>query len=149
MMQFKVGDYVVHFSYGPGQVVNLEKKQLFGGEARLYYEIMTPKNAVWVPVETDAKATLRSVTSKSDLSTYRQILKSKPATLNKEHRVRHLELTDRLKYGSFQVLCEVVRDLAWLEQTFERCGRCVVAASPRQCVPRVGYHSQHHFCRSK
>ncbi|MBI4632164.1 MAG: hypothetical protein HZC38_11420 [Chloroflexi bacterium] len=111
MMQFKVGDYVVHFSYGPGQIVNLEKKQLFGGEARLYYEIMTPKNAVWVPVEPGAKSTLRSVTSKSDLSTYRQILKSKPTTLSKEHRVRHLELTDRLKNGSFQILCEVVRDL--------------------------------------
>ena len=111
MTQFKVGDYVVHFSYGPGQIVNLEKKQLFGGEARLYYELMTPKNAVWVPVEAASKPTLRSLTSKSELNAYRQILKSKPATLNKEHRVRHLELTDRLKNGSFQVLCEVVRDL--------------------------------------
>jgi CarD family transcriptional regulator len=111
-MRFKVGDLVVHLAHGMGHVVSLEKKQLFGGEARLYYEVATQRNTVvWVPVETDIAATLRSVTTKSDLGLYQQVLIRKPETLNKDHRLRQIELIERLKHGSFQTICETVRDL--------------------------------------
>jgi RNA polymerase-interacting CarD/CdnL/TRCF family regulator len=34
--------------------------------------------------------------------------------LEKDYRQRHLDLVSRLKLGSFQIICEVVRDLtAW------------------------------------
>lgn len=110
-MRFKVGDLVVHLACGVGHVANLEKKQLFGGEARLYYEVATQKGTVWVPVDTDAEATLRLLTSKSDLSLSQQILTRKPVALNKDHRSRQIELNERLKHGSFQAVCELVRDL--------------------------------------
>jgi len=54
------------------------------------------------------------VTVKSELEQYRNLLKSPPVPLHKNHHRRHLELVSRLKQGSFQVVCEVVRDLtAW------------------------------------
>jgi RNA polymerase-interacting CarD/CdnL/TRCF family regulator len=110
-MRFKIGDYVVHLAHGLGQIVNLEKKHLSGGEARLYYEVVTQKSTVWVPVQTESEGTLRSLTAKSELAHYQQILKRKPEALNADRRLRLAELNERLKQGSFQALCEVVRDL--------------------------------------
>ena len=82
--------------------------------ARLYYQITLPTSTVWIPVEAQATIGLRSVTARSDLDQYRDLLKSHPVPLHKDHRRRNLELVSRLNQGSFQVVCEVVRDLtAW------------------------------------
>jgi RNA polymerase-interacting CarD/CdnL/TRCF family regulator len=65
-------------------------------------------------VEAQEASGLRLVTAKSELDQYRDLLKSPPVPLEKKHQQRHLELNSRLKQNSFQVLCEVVRDLtAW------------------------------------
>jgi len=112
-MQFKVGDVVVHPAYGIGHIVKIEEK-LFSkkGTARLYYQITMPnRNTIWTPVEVQEANGLRLVTAKSDLDRYRNLLKSRPVPLEKNHQQQHLELVSRLKQGSFQVTCEVVRDL--------------------------------------
>jgi RNA polymerase-interacting CarD/CdnL/TRCF family regulator len=57
---------------------------------------------------------LRLVTPKGDLDYHRDLLKSRPVPLHKDNKQRHLELVNRLNQGSFQAMCEVVRDLtAW------------------------------------
>ena len=113
-MQFKVGDLVVHPVYGIGQVVKVEEKRFSEAGTCLYYQVTLPKRSVWIPVEAQVTFGLRLVTTKSDLDQYRTLLKSRPIPLDKNHRRRHLELASRLKKGSFQVVCEVVRDLtAW------------------------------------
>lgn len=114
MQQFKIGDQVVHASYGLGRVATLQTKQLLAGEAKLYYEVVTAKNTVWVPVESANPATLRSITGKADLAHFSQVLKSKPNSLNEDRRMRQIDLNERLKPGSFGVMCEVVRDLTAL-----------------------------------
>ena len=110
-MQFNVGDVVVHPAHGVGRIVKLEEKRLFGAEARLYYELSTAKSTVWVPVEGNLTAALRPVTSKNALAHYRNLLKSRSAALDKDHRQRNFELNARLKDGSFQAVCGVIRDL--------------------------------------
>lgn len=73
-----------------------------------------PRSTVWTPVEAQATSGLRLVTPKSDLDHYRDLLESRPVPLHKNYKQRHLELVSRLNQGSFQVVCEVVRDLtAW------------------------------------
>jgi len=73
-----------------------------------------PKSTVWIPVEAQAAIGLRLVTAKSDLDYYRDLLKGRPVPLQEDCKQRHLELASRLNQGSFQVMCEVVRDLtAW------------------------------------
>jgi RNA polymerase-interacting CarD/CdnL/TRCF family regulator len=54
---------------------------------------------------------LRLVTPKTEFTHYRDLLKSAPVTLNTNHRQRQLELVNRLREGSFQAVCEVMRDL--------------------------------------
>ena len=113
-MILKVGDTVVHPIYGVGQIVRLEKRQFTGTGGRQYFEISTEKTTVWVPVETCEALGLRRLTAKSDLATYRSVLKSRPISLDKDHSKRRRELTECLKQGSFQALCEMVRDLTAL-----------------------------------
>jgi RNA polymerase-interacting CarD/CdnL/TRCF family regulator len=72
---------------------------------------MPDRNTMWTPVEAQVANGLRLVTAKSDLDQYRDLLKSPPVSLNNDHPQRYLELVSRLKQGSFQVTCEVVRDL--------------------------------------
>lgn len=112
-MQFHSGDYIVHPVYGVGHIVAVEEKQFSEKGARWYYKVALTRRTVWIPVETAATG-LRPVTARNDLERYRNLLKSPPVPLTKNHHRRHREIVGRLKQGSFQVVCEVVRDLtAW------------------------------------
>jgi RNA polymerase-interacting CarD/CdnL/TRCF family regulator len=109
--QFKVGDLIVHPYYGVGQVVEIAQNQFSKQELCLYYKITLPKRVLWIPVEAHKGPGLRLVTAKGELDQYRNLLRSPALALPKNYHQRHLELDKRLKESSFQVLCEVVRDL--------------------------------------
>lgn len=113
-MQFKVGDHVIHLNHGIGQIVAIEEKQFGGAEARLFYSIVIERSTVWVPVTAEAAPLLRRLVSKKALADYRNLLRSRPVPLNPDKRQRVVELTNRLRLGSFEVQCEVIRDLTAL-----------------------------------
>lgn len=110
-MSFQVDDRVVHPSYGFGRIIGLVTKRFFETGTHLYYEIAIQQGTVWTRIGSDAANELRLLTSKDELEYYRQVLRSRPEPLNPDARQRRLEILDRLKSGSFQVMCEVVRDL--------------------------------------
>ncbi len=113
-MGFISGDDVVHPDYGVGSIVRLEERQLAEVETRQYYVLAFGKTTVWMPVQAGASSPLRRVTAPRDLDQYRKLLKSRPAALNRDFRKRRLDLSEQLAHGSFQVVCEVVRDLTAL-----------------------------------
>ena len=113
-MSFQVGDCVVHPAHGVGHVVKMEKKKFFGNKERLYYEVNTDKCTVWVPVEDYEELGLRPLTPKTNLANYRDVLTAPPNELDPDYRTRHAAVVGQLKEGSFQDLCEVVRDLTAL-----------------------------------
>ena len=110
-MAYQVDDRVVHASHGVGRITRVVTRQFPDLEAREYYEIAIERNTVWVPVDSTVPQELRLLTPKAELARYRAILLEKPAVLTPDHRQRRLELINRLKLGSFQELCEAVRDL--------------------------------------
>ncbi|HLF27789.1 MAG TPA: CarD family transcriptional regulator [Anaerolineae bacterium] len=110
-MQFKAGDCVVHPAHGVGHVRRLEERRLAEDEPRLYYVIVADKATLWVPVDPQQATQLRELTPRRDLEHYRDLLKSSPVSLQKDHYKRRLEIAERLKQGSFEALCAVVRDL--------------------------------------
>jgi RNA polymerase-interacting CarD/CdnL/TRCF family regulator len=112
LLKLKIGDHVVHTAFGTGNVVEIEEKQFSNSEvAHLYYKVTRLKHTIWIRVEGQKTTRLRLVTSGSSLNHYRDVLKSQPATLNANSKQRQLELNSRLKEGTFQSLCEVLRDL--------------------------------------
>ncbi len=112
-MTFKVDDWVVHPRHGVGQVVNIEVHQFDTRPSQPYYQIAIPKGTMWVRVDKSTSG-LRKVTPRGDLARCREVLKSRPAALAADHRERQAELADRLRLGSLQARCELVRDLSAL-----------------------------------
>ena len=113
-MEFQSGDNAVHPSYGVGNIMRLEERQLGGAQMQPYYVLAIGPATVWVPLQADGSTTLRAVTAKQDLEHYRLVLKGRPAALERDHHKRRVEINERLKPGSFQSMCEVVRDLTAL-----------------------------------
>lgn len=111
-MQFEAGDYAVHPTHGVGHIERLEERQFAETDTCLYYVLSIEKGTVWVPVQADGTTALRPVTSKQQLSQYRGLLKGQPTELDRDRNKRRLAILERLKLGSFGVLCEVVRDLS-------------------------------------
>ncbi|NTU62122.1 MAG: hypothetical protein HGB05_01660 [Chloroflexi bacterium] len=111
-MPFKAGDSIVHPTHGVGNIMRLEEKSLIEDQPRWYYVVAVDKSTLWVPVDENNVAGLRAVTSKKDLDRYRAVLKSQPSVLERDHNKRRTLIHERVKHGSFQNLCEVVRDLS-------------------------------------
>jgi CarD family transcriptional regulator len=111
LMPFKIGDQVVHPAFGIGHIVELEEKQFHQEGLHLYYKIARHQQSMWVRVEAQESSGLRRVTPKSELVHYREVLKSPPVPLNVNQQQRQSDLVNRLKQGSFEGVCEVMRDL--------------------------------------
>lgn len=110
-MQFEVGDTVFHPVHGVGHITAISENRFVGNQNRQYYEVATEKSTIWVPIEASATIGLRRVTVKRDLARYRSVLKSHPTWLDDDHGKRRLYIANRLKEGSLDVACQVVRDL--------------------------------------
>ena len=113
-MEFRSGDDVVHPSYGVGSILRLEERQLAEANTRLYYVVAFGKTTVWLPVNTTGVSALRLVTAPRDLDHYRTLLKSRPVELDRDYKKRRLDINEQLAHGSFQIVCEIVRDLTAL-----------------------------------
>lgn len=113
-MELRVGDSVVHPTYGVGHVVHVENKKLTEAQPRLYYQVVMDSATVWIPAESFEKIGMRQLPPRRDLANYRALLKTLPASFDANHSKRRMELAERLKIGSFQSLCELVRDLTAL-----------------------------------
>ena len=109
-MQIKVDDWVVHPQHGLGRVVKLAERDFGSGTKKEYYEISIPTGTMWVPVEGKLSG-LRKVTVKSRLARYRGLLSARPKPLDADYRQRTAALLERLKKGSFDARCELLRDL--------------------------------------
>jgi RNA polymerase-interacting CarD/CdnL/TRCF family regulator len=113
-MEFRSGDHIVHSDYGVGSIVRLENRQIAESQTRQYYVLVFGRTTVWSPVQASGAAQLRPVTDAEDLDHYRALLKGRPAPLDRDYKKRRLDINEQLAHGSFQVVCEIVRDLTAL-----------------------------------
>jgi len=111
---FQVNDSVVYTACGIGRVAALVTKRFQDAQDRLYYEVVIERSTIWVSVDSGPTSGLRLLTLKADLARYREVLLSQPGKLIPDARQRRTEVSGRLKGGSFQSICEVVRDLTAL-----------------------------------
>ena len=113
---FKVGDTLVHPSYGAGIVTNIRDLQYLGNERKRYYSIqllVEPETLVMVPLRNEDKVGLRPTLPQSRLSRVWQILRSQPRKLPSDHNERYAMLKEEIQTGSAFRIAEVLRDLTW------------------------------------
>ncbi len=113
-MEYRPGNEVVHPNYGVGSIVRLEERQLAEPGRRLYYVLAFGKTTVWMPVSAADSSALRLVTAARDLDQYRAVLQSRPVDLDRDYKKRRLDINTQLMRGTFQIICEIVRDLSAL-----------------------------------
>jgi RNA polymerase-interacting CarD/CdnL/TRCF family regulator len=113
-MNFNQGDQVVHQDFGVGIVVSIEGMSFDGNQVRLFYRVEFLKTTIWLSVGSQSSRGLRRITPKNKLYRFRALLKSSPVVLDADFRTRQRALENQIDKGTFQSLCEVVRDInAW------------------------------------
>ena len=111
-MMFHVGEKVVHWVHGPGEILQLDEKILSGRKA-LYYVVRAGDLTVYVPVEQGEQNSLRTPTPARNFKKLFAIIKSPGEELSGDRLQRKLDLTERMRDGSLASVCRVIRDLTW------------------------------------
>jgi len=110
MSIFHVGDFVVHQSHGPGEVIEVDVKTL-NGHAENYYVVKIKDMTLWVPVESHTASTLRRPTPAADFTRLFEILHGPGDPLPTDRLERKTYLSQRLRDGTLDSICYVIRDL--------------------------------------
>jgi len=107
---FKIGDPVMHWTYGFGRIVKLEEREL-SGKATLYYAVKSRDLTVWVPADDNLDSRLRTPTSAAGFEKLFEILTGSEEPLSEDRHERKTFLVEQLKDGRAESLCRVIRDL--------------------------------------
>lgn len=110
-MNFQQGDTVMHWTYGLGEIVRLEERDLFGSKT-LYYAVQIRDLTVWVPADNKLGSRLRSPKSKSGLKQLLSILSSPGESLPEDRQERRTRLLELLRDGHTASLCHIIRGLS-------------------------------------
>jgi RNA polymerase-interacting CarD/CdnL/TRCF family regulator len=111
-MAFQVGDQVIHWAYGLGEIIKLDEKELFGCTSR-YYVVKIRDMTIWVPINEKGERCLRSLTPAEEFEKLFGILSSPGEPLSVDRLERKNQLMEQLKDGTLESVCRVVRDLAF------------------------------------
>ncbi|MBN1537504.1 MAG: hypothetical protein JW908_12275 [Anaerolineales bacterium] len=110
-MEYEVGDKVVHWAYGVGEVVKIDKKML-DGQYELYYKIQVRDLTIWVPVDDASKTSLRLPTQAKDFEKLFRILQGSGVELSTDRLERKTYFSEALRSGNLEAVCKVIRDLS-------------------------------------
>jgi RNA polymerase-interacting CarD/CdnL/TRCF family regulator len=109
-MNFREGDPVMHWTYGFGEVLRLEEREI-SGQTTLYYAVQVRDMTVWVPADDNLKSRLRPPTPQARFKRLLAILSGPAEPLPEDRQERKLRLLELLNDGSTESLCQVIRDL--------------------------------------
>jgi len=110
--EFKIGDRVVYPSHGVGEIIDIESQTIADMKLEVYV-ISFPhdKMTLRVPVTRAAASGLRTLSTKSDVTSVYDILNGKPKRGNKMWSRRAQEYEGKINSGEIEAIAEVVRDL--------------------------------------
>lgn len=109
-MNFQRGDTVMHWTYGLGQIIQLEERDLSGVKT-LYYAVQIRDMTVWVPSDGELEHRLRRPISESGFNELFAILSNPGEPLPDDRQQRRTRLLELLKDGCAQSLCRIISDL--------------------------------------
>src|SRR5512143_1531454 len=114
-MGFQVGDTVVHWTYGLGEITGQEERALMG-ESQLYFVVRVQDMNVWVPADQQLASRLRRPTTAKEFKKLFAILRGPTGALSEDRRERKSQLRAKIAGGAAEAICQVIRDLTTLQQ---------------------------------
>ncbi len=115
-MSFNEGDPVMHWTYGFGQIIHLEERDISGAKT-LYYAVQVRDLTVWVPADNKLKSRLRSPTSEAKFKQMLNILSDPGESLPDDRHERKTRLLELIKDGRTESLCHTIRALSTYQKT--------------------------------
>ncbi len=110
MLDYQVGDKVVHPNYGLGEIITMDEKFIHGRQM-LCYVLLAGNVTIWVMADEPGKSGLRLPTPGRDFEKLFKILSSPAELLPTNQYERKTEITERMKEGDLASICTVIRDL--------------------------------------
>lgn len=109
-MVFNIGEKVIHWTYGLGEIIRIEEKTIHGHLTNCYV-LQTASLMIWVPIDEQNQVSLRVPTAPDNFDDLFAILRSPGEPLPEDRVERKDYLFGRLKDGRLASICEVIRDL--------------------------------------
>jgi CarD family transcriptional regulator len=115
-MVFHIGDKVIHWTYGLGEIVGIEEKIIDGNPTNCYV-VHALDTMIWIPINNLEQRSLRMPTSPEEFEGLFEILTSPGEKLEEDRVLRKNTLMAQLKDGKLASTCEVVRDLTFFKRS--------------------------------
>jgi len=112
MMDYHVGDKVIHRYYGLGEIVQIDEKFIHERQM-LCYVVRTRDLTIWVTADEPDKSSIRRPTPGGDFENLFAILRSPGGPLPIDRFERKTYLIERMKDGKLASICSVIRDLVF------------------------------------
>lgn len=109
-MKFQTDEWVIHNTHGLGQVLGIEERAMDGADIT-FYVVQTHDLTIWVPVDENITRRLRAPNSASAFKKALAVFSQPAEKLPTDHRLRHQQLQERLKEGTVEAWCRLLRDL--------------------------------------
>jgi len=114
-MDFHIGDKVIHSTYGLGEIIRIEEREIHDHPTNCYV-VRTNELTIWIPINDLNQHSLRIPTLPEDFLGLFSILTSPGEALPEDRVVRKDQLIANMKNGQLASICQVVRDLTHLKR---------------------------------
>ena len=108
--EYEKGDWLVHPSYGIGQVKKIEKKKIEGRKIE-FYRVEGENVTYWLPVGELQASRVRRLASKKEFRKAIKLLKRSPKMMDPDHTKRRSRIKDVMATGSLRAVVRTIRDL--------------------------------------
>ena len=112
---YNIGDWIVHNSYGIGQIKKIEKRPIHG-EKTSTYRVKTRNGVYWIPLNLEKNPRIRRVVNKRKLNRALRMLKAKPKEMADNYKTRNKRIHQVFIDGSIYKMSRLLRDLIGLRQ---------------------------------
>jgi RNA polymerase-interacting CarD/CdnL/TRCF family regulator len=114
-MGFQIGDTLIHWSYGVGEIVRIEEKSIRDHPTSCYV-FQTSDLTAWVPINELQQTSLRLPTPADEFTRMFDILTSPSEALPEDRVLRKDALLSQMRDGQIASIFRVVRDLTHFQR---------------------------------
>ncbi len=107
---YKVGDWIVHLTYGVGQVEKIEQKPI-GGAVKNCYHVRTNDGVFWLPIDNDDNERVRPIAGPKRIQRALAALRTAPKKMAANFRTRRKRIKEDSLDGDLNSDLTLIRDL--------------------------------------
>ncbi|HVP20321.1 MAG TPA: CarD family transcriptional regulator [Anaerolineaceae bacterium] len=115
-MGFRIGDKVIHCTFGLGEIVNIEEK-IIHDQLTNCYVVRLNDMMTWIPIDDLQQHTVRMPSPPEEFERFSAILTRPGEALPEDRVLRKNQLLAQIRDGQLASICEVVRDLTYFKRS--------------------------------